>query len=801
MESAFRVSVRELVGFTYFPPDIAPMAGVEEMLAGTKAHQAREAAQSQQFEIEKPIRGDVEQSGERVTVFGRMDAFRDGEPPCVEEIKLCHTPPDEAMPEHWAQALLYGALLALQSDVPVVEIQVAYVNAEGMPLRVFTKPEPRDALLETLRALLTPWLAFAVPEREHARCRDASIRDMRFPFAQYRAGQRELAVQVYTAVTRKKRLFASLPTGTGKSAAVLFPALKALGEGKTRQVIYLTARTTARQSPLNALTMLREQGLQARVSTLLAKEKMCPSPTRCHPDDCTRARGHFLRQPAAIQQMLSLDALWTDDVIYAVADEHAICPFEFALALTDIADVVLMDMNYAFDPFAQIARMFKRRKDFTLLVDEAHHLLDRVRESLSGSLDTRELRAMRVAFGKALGRKHPYYRQLGELCKALGELGAGGESMQADSAPPETQNEKPAGNAEPYSDPSPSPAKPRETQLEEPPPTVIDAAQSLCEATFELSQTRQLNAECRQYTVKLIRRLSPFLYAAQHYSERYATLLTASGRQRVLELYCLSPGEAIAAVTKGLRGTVFFSATLAPLPAMRELLGGKDTDACFALPSPFPTQRLAVVRRRIQTRYAYRETSAAQVAQSIAEAVQARAGKYIAYFPSYAYLGLVYRHLSQLPLPPLLVQESEMTEEARNRFLEAFTRDQQPKLGLCVLGGLFSEGVDLPGDQLIGAMIVGVGLPTPSLRLKTLQAYYDARFGDGFLYAWMIPAMQKVSQAGGRVIRTERDTGLVLLLDDRYYDARYTRLLPEQWHLTDESIAMAAKALERLEGI
>lgn len=843
MDATFRVSVRDLVGFTYFCPDILPASGMAELLAGTKAHQARESAQAEQFEIEKPIRADVDCEGVRVTVFGRMDAYREGDPPCVEEIKLCRKPPEAALPEHMAQARLYGALLMVGTPYTAVELHVTYVDEQGIPLRMFVECMERAPLAEVFHTLLAPWLAFAVSERERARLRDVGIRAAGFPFAGYRMGQRELAAQAYTAIVRRKRLFASLPTGTGKSAAVLFPALKALAEGKTHKIVYLTARTTARQSPLNALSLMRAQGMPIRVSTVLAKEKLCPMPARCHPDDCARAKGHFLRQSEAVQALLGNDAMWTDAVITQTADAYLLCPFELALTLCDLADVVFMDMNYAFDPFAQIARLFKRRKDFTLLVDEAHHLLDRVRDSLSGSLDTRDLRKDRALFGKSLGRRHPYHGALTALLKALGTVTEGdmpsparavgsvnmldpfgsaageGGSRNADAPTEHGNAADPAKDAGTQTDvrraesanaawhtatdpreasgamrePRASPT--RETRIPSPPAEVVYAAQALCEATFALLETRLPDTETRQAAGRLIRRLSPFLYAAEHFDERYAALLTQHNRERALELYCLSPAETVAAVTKGLRGSVFFSATLAPLEGMRELLGGTAEDACFALPSPFPTENLAVVRRRLQTRYAYRADTAARVAGCIAEAMEARPGKYIAYFPSYAYLRLVYGHLAELSLPPLLVQESEMSEEARTRFMQAFTQGEGATLGLCVLGGLFAEGVDLPGEQLIGAMIVGVGLPTPSLRLKTLQAFYDDRFGDGFLYAWMIPAMQKVAQAGGRIIRTERDRGLLLLLDDRYFHPRYTCLLPPHWRLTEQSVATAVRGL------
>lgn len=248
-------------------------------------------------------------------------------------------------------------------------------------------------------------------------------------------------------------------------------------------------------------------------------------------------------------------------------------------------------------------------------------------------------------------------------------------------------------------------------------------------------------------------------------------------------LYCLLPAKEITRVTKTMRGTVFFSATLTPLPAMKQLLGGGEEDACFSLPSPFPPSHLAVVRRRVSTRYLERENSAETVAASIAEAVEARPGKYIAYFPSYAYLRLVLERLDESALPPLWVQQRDMGDEDRENFLTAFEAEETTKLGLCVLGGLFSEGIDLPGDRLVGVIVVGVGLPTPSQRLRAIQACYARHFGDGFAYACRIPAMHKVLQAGGRVIRTDEDRGLILLLDERYYQRDYEALLPPEWHI------------------
>lgn len=755
----FRVSVREVVAFCFPPEDLLPGGGVEDMLAGGRAHRSRQEQQT--GETERPIRHSFSLRGETVELYGRMDAFTDGPTPLVEEMKLSRHTGDAPLPEHRAQALLYAAMAALEENRPSVECCVTYLNVQGEVLRRFSETLSRDELSVQTEEWLNRWLDFALRERDHRHQRDESIWALAFPFPAYRAGQRELAAQVYTAISRKKRLFACLPTGTGKSAAVLFPALKAMGEGKTDKLLYLTARNTARQSPIQALERMKAQGLHARVSVLTAREKLCPEEMHCHPDFCPRARGHFLRQEDAVRDLLEGSAaVWTDEAILAAADRHTICPFELALYLSELADVVLMDMNYLFDPFAQAKRLFVRRRAMTALIDEAHHTLERVRESLSGTLDGPALREARTELGKCLGRKHPCYGALGRLLRHLRELDAG-----------ETET------------------------LDALPEGIVSEAMEVQEQISAL--IAKPDGAPLSLLFSVLRMLLPFLYAAEHQKEEYAVLLEKHGRERTLILYCLWPGTAIAAATRPMRGTVFFSATLSPLGAMKELLGGSEDDACFALPSPFPREHLQVIRQRISTRYADREKSAAQVAQAIRQAVGVRAGKYIAFFPSYVYLELV---LGQLQaegetLPTLWVQKRDMTEEQKESFFTAFTEEKGPRLGLCVLGGLFSEGIDLPGEQLIGVIVVGVGLPTPSARLRAVQRCYQAHFGDGFGYACRIPAMQKVLQAGGRVIRSESDRGFLLLLDDRYDENAYASLLPEEWKPFGENVAQAAQAL------
>ena len=758
MGETFRVSVRELVAFSYFPPDITPAEDAERMLAGGRAHRARQAGAA--GESEKSLCHAFSCLGADVTVYGRMDLFEDGDVPFVEEIKLGAQARPEPLPEHWAQAVCYGAMLAKEKPCERVRLCVCYVDEAGEALSRHEETLDRDALATALQNLLEPWTACALRESAYRRERDASLRALAFPYESYRKGQRELAVQVYTAIRRKKRLFSSLPTGTGKSAAVLYPALKALGEGLTGKVLYLTARNTARQSPVHALERMYREGLRARCTVLTAKEKLCPAPARCHPDFCPRAKGHYLRQGDAVDELLACrDAVWTDERILRAAAHHDVCPFELALALVELADVVLMDLNYAFDPFAQVKRLFQRRRDMTLLVDEAHHAVERVRESLSGALDSRELARLRAEHGKRAGRKTPYYRALTALIRALRELD--GQEKRS-----------------------------FERTLDALPEGLVQRA----EEAFGLAVQQLAQGEGAADAARM---LMGFRYAAEHLDEDYAVLLEGRGRERTLTLYCLLPGREIARVTRGLRGAVFFSATLTPLPAMKRLLGGEEEDACFSLPSPFDPRHLQVVRRRVNTGYDRRESTAEQIADALRELTAARPGSYIAYFPSYAYLSLVLERLKEAEnLPPLLVQRRDMEGDEQAAFLEAFEKEKGPKLGLCVLGGLYSEGIDLPGERLIGAAVVGMGLPVPSARLAAVRACYHRHFGDGFAYACRIPGMHKVLQAAGRVVRSESDRGIVLLLDDRYYDPAYAALLPDSWQLCDEDISLAAQRLE-----
>ncbi len=744
-----RIAVRTLVEFTLHGEDIRPGGQIRDMQEGMLGHKARQSLLGEGWEAEVPLTlaVPVEDEESELLLSGRMDAFGDGGVPVIEEIKLWQRkePPQAPFPAHEMQAVCYGHMLCEGRNVQEVLIRVTYVDRKGKVHGQFDTPLTAQECRERFLSVLEPYVRRMRILRKHRRERDASLRNLTFPFDAYRPGQREMAVQVYTAVKLGRRLFASMPTGTGKSVAALFPALKALGEGLTGQVYYLTARTTQRQGPIEALRRMRRQPLHLWTLTLDAKDKQCPARTLCHPDYCPRAKGHFLRDHAAIEEMLQTDD-WSPENIRVMADKHNLCPFEFALSLAEVADLTICDYNYALDPAVHIQRIFDKTANVTLLIDEAHNLLSRVRDMLSGTVDGGRIRKLRTIVGKTAGRKHALYKAMTGVLKAIDDL--------------------------------PIPEDAAEGALEKLPVSLDNACMELADA-FSAAQFEPIPwDEAGEKLGDTIMPLMGFIRARKRDTTEYAWLWQGK-KNRTLTAFALDVAGYFEEVTAMLRGAVCFSATMHPLEDMKTLLGGQEEDACFAMPSPFPPENLLILQRDVNTRYRFRDAACEDIAAAIRRMAEAKPGRYIAFFPSFAYLNQV----SQMLDLPHQAQRSGMSDGERREFLAPYVPGGEPALSLCVLGGVFSEGIDLPGDALDGVIIVGVGLPQVNLFQDTLRAYYDRTLGDGFLYAYMIPGMQKVAQAVGRVIRTENDRGAAILLDDRYRQSAYRRLCPPHWNL------------------
>jgi DNA excision repair protein ERCC-2 len=708
----------------------------------------------------------------------------------LEEIKTVQGGWDHtADPLHWAQARLYGFIYAHDHALEQITLQLTYLDLDTGELTEFRNRfsvTELSAFFEQTTAIYLDWL------RAHChwrRRRDESIRSLTFPFARYRSGQRQLAVAAYRALARGGRLFLEAPTGIGKTMAVLFPAVKALGEGKLERIFYLTARTVGRAVAEKALADLRQAGLRLRTLTLTAKEKICMQEGQpCDPLTCPFARGYYDRCKPAMRAALARAEI-TRPVLEAIGREHQVCPFELSLDLSTWVDVIVCDYNYVFDPKVYLRRQFADEPgDYAFLVDEAHNLADRARDMFSADLDTGEIQNVRRALKQAVPR---CAKALTRLTSALRRL-AGPATLPSEpiapSDPSSELNLFPAQSRARVSPAHPS-ASPPHTIRDFPADLLPPLDDALKQAETWLARNQP--ADFRDHLLELYFRLRSFRRTAELYDERFV-IITEPGRSLRVRLFCLDPSFLLRQAQARGKAAVFFSATLTPIDYYRALLGGSPEDPWLQLPSPFPPEHLAVlVQDRIRTHLKARAGTLPDVAQAIASLVEGRPGNYLVYFPSYQYLAAVQEQFHALhPEAPILVQRPGMSEPEREAFLAAFAVGRGETLaGFAVMGGMFGEGIDLVGDRLIGAIVVGVGLPQLCVERDLICDYFQTQTGAGFDYAYTFPGMNRVLQATGRVIRSETDRGVVLLIDARFAEPRYRRLFPAWWQPTRASNA------------
>jgi DNA excision repair protein ERCC-2 len=752
-----RVSVRAMVEFSLRGEDLAAAGDARRMLEGTLAHQARQRAAPSLYagdEREVSLHLDTQYEGFSLRVQGRADGLfiRDGLL-VVEEIKHSFDMRERPEEAHSAQCACYAHILCVQRALPQAVVRVLYVSREGESVCAFETFRDAPSLRDEFERYARAYARFAAQEARHRARRDEALAALVFPYGAYRAGQRALSKNVYIAIRDKRRLLAQAPTGTGKTAAVLFPALKALGEGRCARIVYLTARTTGRALALNTLRAMRAP---LRCVELTAKDKLCPmAERRCAPECCPRARGFFLRLDGAVDAALARTEPLMRADIEALAEEHCLCPFEFSLFLAQVADVIVGDYNYLFDPFVRLQFLGPGTR-MTLLCDEAHNLPDRVRDMLSAQLDAKDLRTRRRAWGGVHGRRGAVYSALTALIRLLSFSGE----------PPEME-------------------------------ALETAAQRLNDACAQALTLGQGDA------ADLFLLSRAFTFAAGRADETYARLWDGDGRARRLRLVCLDGAPHIFQTTRRLCGVVYFSATLSPLRAFRTLLGAQEEDAALSLPSPFDSRNLCLMRLALDTRYAARERSADGVARALSALCRAHAGHYLFLFPSYAYLRLVRERFEALCGEAQVLSEAAgMDEEARAQMLARFEETSAPGetlAGFGVMGGNFSEGVDLPGERLCGVAVVGVGLPMLCPERDALRDYYAARGEDGFHLAYRVPGMIRVLQSAGRVIRSAQDRGTVLLIDTRFFQSELVDLMPAHFsHIVDcYAVAHVEEAVRR----
>ena len=637
-----------------------------------------------------------------------------------------------------------------------------YLVSDLSPLpRVLEETPAAGSLSRFFEKLCDAVAEHAAPLAERVAVRLPTMAKAAFPYAAAREGQTELMETVYAVIARGRRLYACAPTGTGKTMSVLYPAVRALGAGKTEKVFYLTSKNTTADAAASALRRLYACGADVRGVVLTAREALCPRRRVCRSGEvCDLSPMAPTREDAAVRELLDARLpVVTRGEVLAAAERHHVCPTELMLRYSLYCDVIIGDYNYLFDPAVALRRYFDEGGNYTFLIDEAHNLVERARAICRTE--------MSLAY---LGRLAAAVRGQKPLEDAVGAYRTFYEGMMKRALRGEVREEK-GGEKTAF------------TALHELPEGYLAEMTAL--AYTLLAAYRTARGEVRT-------RLKPFAWELKRtadnlaaYDEHQIAFLRLAGGDLTLETILLDPAAVIDRRLSLGRSAVLFSATLSPLSYYRAVLGGRPGDRELELPSPFDAGHLAVaVMDRISTRYLERETTVRAVVRAILTAVKAKPGNYMVFCPSYAYLMRLSEALQKaVPALEVLTQKPHMSAGERAAFLERFDADAKRALiGFCVMGGIYSEGIDLVGRRLVGAVIVGVGLPGISDEREAIAAYFDEKEEEGRGYAYVYPGMNRVLQAAGRVIRSEEDRGAVILIDDRFASPEYRRLLPAEWH-------------------
>ena len=760
--------VRQLVEFLRRAGSIDNrFTGFDRANEGARIHRKLQRAAVKEhadYAAEVFLRGIFAYEEIEFTLEGRADGIftaADGVT-VVDEIKTTACPaaditPDFA-PEHWAQAIVYAAIYAAQHELEEMRVQLTYFQVDEELILRFERHYTAQQLQEEVEALLAEYAPWARRAVEWKKARNSDLQAMQFPFPAYRPGQRAMAGEVYKVCRDGGRLLCQAPTGIGKSMSVLFPALKSMGNESVGRIFYLTARGTTRTAAENALAILRdtEPELHLRSVTLTAKDKICLCETReCTPEACPYANGYYARIKGALWDVLDVPCL-TAETLQEYAERHTVCPFELGLDSSLWSDVIIGDYNYLFDPVVHLVRFFESAGDYIFLVDEAHNLPGRAREMHSAALTKTSFYEAKKLLGKG---KSSLKNALTKVNDIFIEWRHRCEEAPGDSRFGRTFFEKSRADA-------------------------LDRALTrLCEPLEIWLDEHRDPDETHEALLQLYFDIRAWLRVADTFDDHFVLQISAHGSEVRAAMLCLDPSDFLAADFAKGRAAVLFSATLAPAGYYRDLCGLPDARA-VALRSPFDTEHLGLwCARHVSTRYKDRADSIAKVADLLAVMSGARAGHYLAFFPSYSYLQQVWENFTaRYPDQPTLCQESAMDEGKRAEFLAQFQKsDGRPLLGFAVLGGVFGEGVDLTGESLIGAAIVSPGLPQVGPRQEQLRDYFEQTRGSGFDYAYRFPGMNKVLQAAGRVIRTPEDRGVVLLIDDRFLAPDTRRLMPPHW--------------------
>lgn len=757
----FKISVRNLVEFILRSGDIDNRIGKtaqkEAMQEGSRMHRKIQGRMGADYQAEVSLNWEIPCENYDIRLEGRADGICTNEKGVlIDEIKGSYVNFEKLQSPievHVAQAKCYAYIYAKMHDLKEITVQITYCHLETEEIKRFSETISFHMLEDWFLDLIVQYKKWTDFQYEWRQNRMASIHPLKFPFP-YREGQKELAADVYRTIYREKNLFLQAPTGVGKTISTVYPAVKAVGEGVADKIFYLTAKTVTRTVAKEAFDLLKQNGLHMKVLTLTAKEKICACEEMdCNPKNCPYAKGHFDRVNDAVYEMLCKEHDFSRDLISEYAMKYQVCPFEMSLDLSEWVDVIICDYNYVFDPNVCLKRFFAEgygKGDYIFLIDEAHNLVDRAREMYSAQIYKEDILAVK----KLIGEFSPKVERALEKCN---------KKLLSYKRECETY-------------------------------CLLDDLGML---SFDLLRLASYMDEMLQDHLEFLGRkdvlefylnLKNFLSIYEMMDENYViyTEHEADGRFK-LKLFCVNTAVNLQNCLNKGKSAIFFSATLLPVWYYKHLFSTKeDNYAVYAKSSFRPEQKLLVIGNDVSSKYTRRTTDEfKKIASYIYKMSGKKQGNYIAFFPSYQLLDQVLEQFLIIKdgKCECISQRTGMSESEREEFLEEFSKERTHSLvAFCVMGGIFGEGIDLKNEKLIGAAILGTGIPQVSHEREILKNYYDEQNENGFNYAYRYPGMNKVLQAAGRVIRTAEDLGVILLLDERLLQREYRELYPKEWN-------------------
>lgn len=756
-----KISVRNLVEFILRSGDIdnrkSRVMQAEAMQEGSRVHRKIQRRMGASYHAEVPLKIEIPRKNYQFVIEGRADGIIKEEMITIDEIKGIYMDLsylEEPVGVHLAQAKCYAYMYAQQeSFAPDVKmgVQMTYCNLDTEEIRRFVKQYTVRELENWFLGIVAEYEKWADFQYQWRCKRQASIQKLEFPF-DYREGQKELAADVYRTIYRRKNLFIQAPTGTGKTMSTIYPSVRAVGEGLAEKIFYLTAKSITATVALDAFRILGGKGYQAKTVLITAKEKMCVCEEMdCNPQNCPYAEGHFDRVNDAVFELLQKEEIFTREVFLEQAHRHKVCPFELCLDTASWVDNIICDYNYVFDPNVYLRRFFAEgtKEEYLFLVDEAHNLVERARSMYSAVLVKEDFLAVKKLV-------KPYSNKLAAELEKCNKILL--------SYKRECEDYRICEN-------------------------ISNFAFALMRFGAAADTFLQKSTEFpgKKEFLDLYLKVRHFLNMYERLDEHYVIYTQfLENPSFMIKLFCVDPALNLQECLDKGRSTVFFSATLLPIQYYKKLLSTKeDNYAIYAKTAFSKEQSCLLIGDGVSSKYTRRNRMEFQnIAKYIQKIVSAKNGNYMVFFPSYRFLEQVYEEFFPMmgEQTDCIVQTTGMKEEEREEFLGEFEKERKHSLvGFCVMGGIFGEGIDLKEELLIGAIVVGTGLPQVGQEREILKQYFEAHGGEGFDYAYRYPGMNKVLQAAGRVIRTKEDKGVIALLDERFLQREYRRLFPREW--------------------